>query len=465
MSETNHATEVAVVGGGLAGLTAARRLHDSGVDVRVLEARDRVGGRTNSRDVGGEVVDLGAQWIGPGQDHVKALVSEFDLETFDQYAAGEATLRADGKLFRDSDPFEALGLPTRLNLLGAIKLIDRYGKQIPLDAPWEAPRAEQWDATTVATWRDRVVRTAAGRAAFDAIVRALFCVEPAELSLLYFLFYIRAGGGFDRITSVRGGAQQTRLTAGTQTISESLADELGDRVHLESPVGRIDHGGGSIRVHADGLDVAADYAIVAIPPALAGRIEYDPALPATRDALTQRTPMGAVIKCVATYEEPFWRDQGRSGEIVDADGPVGLVFDDSPDGGETGALVGFLLGDASRTWADDPDGRRERVLESFAEYFGPQAGDPEAYEDMAWGNEEYSRGCYVGLCGPGTVTGMAEALREPVGRVHWAGTETATRWCGYMDGAVRSGKRAANEVGERLGVRHADEGITAGTVD
>lgn len=446
---TGERTAVAVVGGGLAGLTAGRRLHEDGTDVRVLEARDRVGGRTCTREVGEEVVDLGAQWIGPGQDHIKDLVSEFELETFDQYVQGEAMFRAGGELARDPDPFETLGLPTQLNLLAAIRLIDRYGEQIPLDAPWRAARAEEWDATTVATWRDRVVRTSTGRAAFDAIVRALFGAESAELSLLQFLFYVRAGGGFDRITSVRGGAQQTRLAGGTQAISEALAAELGDRIHLETPVERIERDGG-VRVVGDGLTVAADYAIVAVPPALAGRIEYEPALPARRDALAQRNPMGAVTKCVATYEKPFWREEGLSGEVVDADGPVGLVFDDSPADGETGALVGFLAGDAARKWAADPAGRRERVLAAFEEYFGPWASDPVDYADLAWSNERFSRGCYVGLFGPGAVTSVAEALREPVGRIHWAGTETATRWCGYMDGAVRSGRRAAEEVRERL---------------
>lgn len=447
---TDERTTVAVVGGGLAGLTAARRLHDDGVDVRVIEARDRVGGRTLTREVGGEPVDLGAQWIGPGQDRVRALVEAFDLETFPQYVDGESAIRAGGELRYDPDPFRALGLPTQLNLLGAIKLIDRYGEQIPLDAPWEAPKAAAWDATTVATWRDRVVRTAAGREAFDAIVRAVFGTEPAALSLLQFLFYVRSAGGFDRITSVRGGAQQTRLVGGTQAISQALAADLGDRVHLGAPVRCIEHGDGGVRLEAGDLVVVADYAVVAVPPALAGRIDYDPALSAARDALTQRLPMGSVTKCVATYPEPFWRAAGRSAEVVDAAGPVGLVYDDSPPGGESGALVGFLAGDAALAWADDPTGRRDRVLEAFAEYLGPRAADPVAYEDLVWSDERYSRGCYVGLFGPGGLTRVGEALREPVGRLHWAGTETATRWCGYMDGAVRSGERAAEEVAARL---------------
>lgn len=446
---TDAQTTVAVVGGGLAGLTAARRLHDHGIDVRVLEARDRVGGRTYTRSVGGEPVDLGAQWIGPGQDHIQNLVAEFGLETFDQYVDGESTLRAGGTLGRAVDPIDSLGLPTKLNLLVAITLIERYGSQIPLDAPWDAPRADEWDATTVATWRDRVIRTTAGRDAFDAIVRALFAAEPTELSLLQFLFYLKSGGGFERITSVEGGAQQTRLVDGTQAIAQALAEILSPRVHLEAPVSRIEHDDG-VRVIATELVVDADYAIVAIPPALAGRITYNPELPATRDALTQRMPMGGVTKCIATYETPFWRDEGLSGEVIDADGPVGLMYDDSPAAGETGALVGFLLGDAARAWAADPEGRRERVLEAFAEYVGPRARDPTAYEDHVWSNERYSRGCYVGLFGPGAVTSVGEALRAPVGRLHWAGTETATTWCGYMDGAVRSGKRAADEVRDRL---------------
>lgn len=221
-------------------------------------------------------------------------------------------------------------------------------------------------------------------------------------------------------------------------------------------------------VRAEGCAVAGECAVVAVPPALAGRIDYDPPLPARRDGLTQRTPMGAVVKCVAAYEEPFWREEGLSGEVVDAEGPVGLVYDDSPPDGSTGALVGFLLGDGAREWADcgvdqrePPDGatggavsgaadRREMVLDQFAAYFGPAAADAVAYVDQVWANERYSRGCYAGNMPPGALTSYGAALREPCGRIHWAGTETAKRWYGYMDGAVSSGKRAAAEVVDRL---------------
>lgn len=449
---TDRDCEVVVVGGGLAGLTAARHLTRRNIDVQVLEARDRVGGRTLSQEVAGEHVDLGAQWIGPGQHHIKALVEELGVETFEQYTDGLSAFRAGGELGRHEDAIRALGIPTQLNLLYAIRKLNRMSREVPLATPHKAPAAEVWDSKTVATWRDSVLKTRAGREGFDAVFRAVFSSEPQEISLLYFLFYVASAGGFGRLTSVEGGAQQTRLVGGTQQLSERMADELGDCVHLDTPVHAIEQDDDGVAVRAEGLVIRGAYVVVAIPPALAGRIDYDPSLPARRDGLTQRMPMGAVIKSVAAYDEPFWRVDGLSGEVVDAEGPVGLVYDDSPVDGSAGALVGFLLGDDARDWADaSAADRREAVLDRFAALFGPRSADPVAYVDQVWANEEFSRGCYAGNMPPGALTGYGDVLREPCGRVHWAGTETAKRWYGYMDGAVSSGKRSAAEVTDRLG--------------
>ncbi|MFB6107578.1 MAG: flavin monoamine oxidase family protein [Haloplanus sp.] len=442
--------EVAVVGGGLAGLTAARRLARNEVTVAVLEARDRVGGRTLSRDLAGETIDLGAQWIGPGQRHVHALVEEFGVETFPQYTAGESAFRAGGTVGRHETAFGALDRPAQWELRYAIWRLDEQSESVPVDAPHEAPEAAAWDSQTVATWRDATLRTAAARDAFDAMVRAVFGSEPRELSLLFLLFYVASAGGFGPLTSVEGGAQQTRLVGGTQQLAEELAAALGDRVHLGTPVHAIEQGDG-VTVHAEGLSLTAEYAVVAVPPALAGRIDYDPPLPARRDGLTQRPPMGEMIKCVAAYDAPFWRHDGRSGEVVDADGPVGLIYDDLPREASTGALVGFVLGDHARDLAAvDAAERRDRVLDQFAAYLGPRAADPVDYVDQVWANERYSRACLAGNMPPGALTSHGAALREPCGRLHWAGTETATEWYGYMDGAVSSGERAASEVRERL---------------
>lgn len=444
-------TDVVVVGAGLAGLVAARDVAAAGHDVTVLEARDRVGGRTLSVDQGGETVDLGAQWIGPSQDRIQALVAELDLATFPQYDDGRGRIITGEDAMEAADPLGALPLHDRLSLYVAIWRLERLRQRIDLEAPWNSPNADQLDATSVDTWKRRVLKTSRSRAFFDAVIRALFTSEPAELSLLYALTYFHAGGGFDRLASVEGGAQQTRIEGGTQQITQTLAADLGDAVHLNAPVRHLERDEDGVTVRTGGTTVDGAYAIVAVPPAMAGRIDYDPPLPVARDALTQRMPMGSVVKCVATYEEPFWRDAGYSGEVLDADGTVGLAFDDSPADGSTGALVGFILGDRARTWSERPQAdRREQVIASFADHFGSRAADPIDYVDRAWSTERWSGGCYAGNMPPGTMTSVGDALREPVGRIHWAGTETATQWCGYMDGAVRSGERAAAEIIERF---------------
>lgn len=454
-NEANDASvteaEVAVVGGGLAGLEAARRLHSKEVDVEVLEARDRVGGRVLSQEVDGEVVELGAQWIGPGQDRIREVVEEFGIETFEQYVDGVSQFRVAGEVGRNKEVVLALPGSAQEELMSAIAKIETQSREVPPEAPYDAAEADEWDSMTAATWRDRELSTREARDAFDATVRAVFGSEPAELSWLYFLFYVGAAGGFARLTSVEGGAQQTRIEGGAQRIAETMAERLGERVHLEEPVRAIKRTDCGVTIESDSIRTEAEYAVVAVPPTVAGRIRYEPPLPASRDGLTQRSPMGSVTKCVATYEEPFWRQEDLSGEVVDAGGPVGLIFDDSPSDGSSGALVGFLLGDDAREWTDaDDNERRDVVLESFAEYFGSEAAEPTEYSDHVWAKEPYSGGCYVGTAAPGTLTSYGEALREPVGRIHWAGTETATEWAGYMDGAVRSGRRAAAEVVERI---------------
>jgi monoamine oxidase len=447
--------EAIVVGAGLAGLTAARQLSDAGHTVRVLEARDRVGGRTLSHQLSdGETVDLGAQWIGSGQDQIRNLVEEFDIKTFPQYADGKDQMQVCGETLVDDDPFEALPRPALLNLAIALWRLDTLCERIPLDTPYKAPKAAKWDAMTVETWKRRMLRTEKARAAFDAAIRAIFTSNPADLSFLYFLFYLQAGGGFEQVANVEGGAQETRLIGGTQQISQKIADKLGGVVRLESPVRTIDQSDEEITVHSAGGAFTSQYVIVAVPPTLAGRIEYDPPMPARRDGLTQRMPMGSVIKCVATYDRPFWREQGYSGMVLADDSTVGLAFDDSPMDGATGALVAFIIGEHAHKWSSrSEEARREAVVSQLVEFFGPEAAEPMEYLDNVWSNERWSGGCYAGNMPPGTMTGYGEAIRKPVGRIHWAGTETATEWYGYMDGAVRSGRRAAKEVIERLSER------------
>jgi monoamine oxidase len=442
--------DVVVVGAGLAGLTAARDVAGSGREVVVLEARDRVGGRTLNEPLGdGLVVEVGGQWIGPTQDRIAGLAGELGVATFPTHSSGERVIEFDGDLRRYSGRIPPVAKRVLVDLEQASRKLDRLAGRVALDAPWRTPGAKRLDSQTFWSWMRRNVYTRGGRSLVELAIEAVWAAEPADLSLLHVLFYIRSAGSFGVLLETEGGAQQDRFVGGSQAVSVRMAEELGDRVRLSEPVRRIEHGpdGGGVVVEADGALVRGRAVIVAIPPVLCGRIAYDPPLSAARDQLTQRVPQGSVIKCVAVYEHPFWRDDGLSGEGTSDVGPAKLVFDNSPPGGVPGALVGFLEGDRARQYGRMAEGeRREAILAGFARLFGPAAARPERFIERSWADEEWTRGCYGSYMPPGGWTQFGQALREPIGPLHWAGAETATVWSGYMDGAVQSGQRAAAAV-------------------
>jgi monoamine oxidase len=450
-------TEVVVVGAGLAGLSAARALAAAGREVVVVEARDRVGGRTLNEPIGdGKVVELGAQWVGPTQDRIIGLIAELGLETFPTYNKGENLFERGEHVRRYRGTIPKLS-PVALAETGLVLArLNRLARTVPRDAPWQAPRAGDWDTQTFETWVRRNVRTATARDLMRLAIEGVWAAEPRDVSVLHVLFYIASAGSIELLLDTEGGAQQDRVIGGTQLISMRMAEELGDAVLLESPVRSIDHGADGVAVRSDRATVRAKRVIVAIPPTLAGRIAYDPALPAIRDGLCQRMAQGSVVKCMAVYDRPFWRERGLSGQLTSTRGPVSVGFDNSPPDGTPGVLLAFLEGRAAREGAAlDDSARRGIVLDSLARSFGPEAKQPQHYVDKAWPNDQWSRGCYGGFMPPGGWLDHGEALRTPIGSIHWAGAETATVWNGYMDGAVSSGRRAAEEVIEALGVRSA----------
>jgi monoamine oxidase len=442
------ATDVVVVGAGLAGLAAARRLVDAGAEVVVLEARDRVGGRTLTVPAAdGTPIDHGGQWIGPTQDRIAALAERLGVTTYPSYERGLNTEFRDGQAIRfdgqlpDGDPVSAVAMGQ------AIRELDAMAARVPLEAPWTAEEALAWDSQTVETWLQARVGSELARSWLREAIRSTLAAEARDLSLLHTLFVIGAAGGIAPLLATAGGAQERRFHQGAQAISIRLAESLGGRVVLGAPAWVVRHGEAGVVVEAEGRTVTAGRAILAMPPAIAGRIGYRPALPGWRSQLTQRVPMGSVIKVHAVYEEPFWRQEGLSGFAVSDRGPVTIVYDNSPEDGSPGVLVGFIEGEQARSWARrNRADRRAGVLACLADYFGERAGRPRELLERSWADEEYSGGCFAGYFPPGVWTSFGQALREPIGRLHWAGTETATAWTAFMEGAVQSGQRAADEV-------------------
>ncbi len=449
---------VLVVGAGLSGLAAARSLVGGGRDAVVLEARDRVGGRTEGHLLDdGTPLELGGQWIGPTQNRMYALVEELGLEHFRTYNdEGDLLLELGGRQSRVKPHRGAtprLGPFALADLAQGLARFTRLAGRVSLTEPWESPDAERLDGQTFETWIRRTLRTPTGRAYFRVACEAVFAAEATDMSLLHALFYAHSGTDLETLLSVDRGAQQDRIVGGSVRIAEAMAEELGDRVHLGDPVRTVAQTADGVRVTTrGGVTHEGSHVVVTLPPTLAGRLEYTPALPSWRDQLTQRLPAGSVMKVYAVYDEPFWRAEGLNGQAASDTGPVKITFDNSPPSGTPGVLMGFVeAGDGRRLARRTPEERRDAVLGCFVRYFGPRAARPRELVERDWMAEEFTRGCYGAHFTPGVWTHYGHALREPVGRVHWAGAECSPVWNGYMEGAVRSGEDAAAAVLHQLG--------------
>ena len=439
-----------VVGGGFSGLRAATALHEAGASVRVFEARDRVGGRTMAGELAGHTIDLGGMWLGPTQERLCALADAHGLRRYAQPLAGRALFRVDGREARpEGDAIENAVAPlARLDLLRLDRALRKLSRTLPVDRPWTAPEGRRLDALSVAAFAERQVRTRAVRELLRFVCRSVFCAEPEELSLLFFLWYLKCGDGLDVLLGMQGdGAQAMLFHGGVHQLAVALADALGDRVALEAPVRAVTQEDRRVVVRTDASEVEARFVIVATPPGLTQRMHFAPRLPRPKRELLARQRMGACIKVWIAYARPFWRERGLNGLLMDEDQPFGPVFDATPPGSEVALLAGFFDGAPAAEWTErSPEDREAAVRAALVALLGPDASNPLGVVEKDWCADPWSEGCYGATMAPGTLTAYGPALRTPVGRVHWAGTETATRFTGYIEGALEAGERAASEV-------------------
>jgi len=444
--------DVIIIGAGFAGLSAADTLTMRGRSAIVLEARSRVGGRTRTEHYpNGVWLDLGGQWLGPGQERTYALAARFKKIVWPTYVQGRNVLFLQGKhhTYRGLIP---LCLPpwTLANIGWAFFRLKQMAKKIPLDSPWRAPNAYVLDQMTLGDWMRRNLPSRRTHFLMRVAAESVLTVHPDEVSLLHALFYFRSGGGLEKLAASAGGAQQDRVEGGIQPLAEALAlavQQQGGHILLEHPAHTVVQEGASVRVEAGPKRLSASQVIIAIPPILRNEIDFRPGLPDSLLRWHQNLPPGRVIKCFAVYERPFWREDGYSGSAVGDRPPLYAAFDGTPPRGPKAILLGFIEGREADDWLVRPfEARREAVLECLAAFFGPKAKQVVQYVDHCWVTEPWSRGCYAGMARPGVWTSTRPDWQNPFGRIHWAGTESSSIWNGYIEGAVRSGERAATVI-------------------
>jgi len=446
---TSREADVCIVGAGLAGLTAARRLSQAGRSVLVLEARDRVGGRVWTRTAGcGVPVDMGACFVGPHHDRMLALAKEMGVATFSTFVAGDNVLATGGKVRRYRGDIPRISPVALLSAAQAIARLNAMAKKVPVEAPWDAPKAAEWDSLSVRAWLTAGhVPTRLARDLVEATVRACFAAELSEVSLLNWLFLARSAGGVESLMNIAGGYQDSQFEGGVGQVPDAMAAELGDAVMLGAPVTAVRQHDDRVEVLGAGAPVTARRVVLALPRALAAGIRFDPPLPADHALLIHQVPAGAEVKMVALYDEPFWRHDGMSGATVATDDAIEVTLDTGQPAHVQGVIAGYCAGPRARALSALPEAeRRDVFVRMLTTRLGRKAASPVEVLEQNWAEERWTRGCSMGHFPTGVLTQYGRRLREPVGRLHWAGTETASTSYGAMDGAVRSGERVCEEI-------------------
>jgi monoamine oxidase len=463
VAEPSREVDVAIIGGGLSGLSTAKDLAAANKSFIILEARDRVGGRVlNANILGKGVQELGGEYVGPTQNRVLALAAKLGLPTYKTYIAGNSTFYRNGTVrhYRDNlGGIPPVGMDSLVELANFMVDINTLASKVDLESPWNTPNATALDSMTLETYVNARLSTSDSRALLDVAIPAILSTELNEPSLLYSLWCIAAAGDetgpgtINRLIGVDGGAQDSRVHGGTQLLATLLAERLGsENIHLNTPVRKVQLKKSHYLVSSDEFTVSARHVVLAMSPPLINRITFDPPLPANRDQLNQRMPMGALGKAIAIFPDAWWRDEGLNGAGVSDTGAIRVTYDNSPADGSFGAIMGFIEADEMRKLdSASEDEVKRQVKQSFANLFGSRVETATDVLVQRWDLEEFSRGGPSAFMPPGVLTQYGSYLRAPVGRIHFAGTETSLRWIGYIDGAISSGERVAREILGRIG--------------
>lgn len=456
--------DVVVIGAGLSGLIAADELSRAGLGVKVLEANDRVGGRTlDMRIDDGNVIEMGGQWIGPGQNQILQLIKELGLETHNTYDEGLSIYRStDGKVksYKEMIP---CGILPSLDLLMAIRKINSLSKSVPAKTPGQAKNARYWDERSIGCWIDDAMWTSEAKQLFRMAIKAVYAEDSESISFLDLLATVAGAGG--DIEQVLSDAQTTRIVQGPQAISERLAARLPkDALQLNQKVLNIHRADDDTTTPPEealyevstvqGLSIKAPVVIITPPRPLICQMDFQPPLPSGLIQYYRRQPMGSAIKFNVVYSSPFWRAAGLSGAMINADGmsPVQMTYDNSPADAKHGTIVAFVLGNNSRRFLHqnpDAETRKRIVLDFLATLFGPEALNATQVLEMNWTLAPYATGGYGSFNPPGVLTSFEEDERDEmskIGNLFFAGDATSEIWQGYMEGALLSGRRVASRI-------------------
>jgi len=451
--DTMKIHDVIVVGAGLSGLAAAKMLEKNGLSTIILEAQNRIGGRVHSVEVDGTIVDLGGQWVGPTQDKLLGLIKEFGLEMHPQYNQGKSLIYVGGKrrtlkgIFPSMKMRENVEFFTQIGLMELASTLSGDVDKAPQKWPYTA-----LDSLTIQDYADKTILQKNVRALFETASQVILSADPSEVSFLYFLHYLKSGGGFQKLADVKNAAQENRVVGGTQQIIEKMAEKLSADIRTDSPVKSVEYTDDKVIVTTEEETFLAKKLLLALSPTMISKISFTPELPKSRQNLHQEMKMGSVLKSVFGFERPFWREQGVTGEAVITEGPIQTVFDNCNGGvDQMPQLVTFSTGKEAKKLGQLTQEQRKLVIQKeLVRLYGEKASEYVFYVEKDWNKEPWINGCYVAIAGTETLTRFGGRLSQAHGPIHFAGTETAMKWRGYMDGALRSGEREAKKIAKAI---------------